>query len=186
MRGAPSDYVRVGSVEEAVQTLDQANGEGRILAGGQSLTSVLALRKARPAVLVDVNRIPGLAMIRPGADPSGSVEVGALVRHSMLVGQTDHPLLAEAARWIGHARTRSPAHGLAVMTYRQGRLIPLAGKMNLIAPPDASNGAAPVLIVFHRLLGRHRLEFASRHLSIRDIPDAQARVITARSGCSPR
>jgi carbon-monoxide dehydrogenase medium subunit len=107
MRGASSDYVRVGSVEEAVQTLDQANGEGKILAGGQSLASVLALRKARPAVLVDVNRIPGLAMIRPGADPSGSVEVGALVRHSMLVGQTDHPLLAEAARWIGHAAIRS-------------------------------------------------------------------------------
>jgi carbon-monoxide dehydrogenase medium subunit len=123
MRGAPFDYVRADTVEEVVQTLDQANGEGKILAGGQSLASVPALRKARPAVLVDVNRIPGLAMIRPGADPSGSVEVGALVRHSMLVGQTDHPLLAEAARWIGHAAIRS--RGTTVPRRFGGRSAPI-------------------------------------------------------------
>lgn len=82
MKGAPVDYGRADSVEEVVQTLDQANGKGKIPAGGQSLAPVLALRRARPAVLVDVNRIPGLAMIRPGADLFGSVEVGALVRHS--------------------------------------------------------------------------------------------------------
>ncbi|MCE0767302.1 FAD binding domain-containing protein [Pseudonocardia kujensis] len=104
MKCAPFDYVRAGSVEEVVKVLGEADGDGKILAGGQSLVPVLALRMARPSVLVDVNRIPGLARIRP---VDGAVEVGALTRHSRLVEQTHHPLLAEAARWIGHTAIRS-------------------------------------------------------------------------------
>lgn len=104
MKSAPFDYVRASSVEEVVKVLGEADGDGKILAGGQSLVPVLALRMARPAVLVDVNRIPGMGTIRPS---EGGVEVGALVRHSRLVEQASHPLLAEAARWIGHAAIRS-------------------------------------------------------------------------------
>src|SRR2546428_9395353 len=104
MKCAPFDYVRASSVEEVVKALGEADGDGKILAGGQSLVPVLALRMARPAVLVDVNRIPGLAAIRP---VDGAVEVGALVRHSRLVEQMAHPLLAEAARWIGHTAIRA-------------------------------------------------------------------------------
>jgi carbon-monoxide dehydrogenase medium subunit len=55
-------------------------------------------------VLVDINRIPGLDAVRSAA---GSVEVGALVRHRGLVEQSTHPLLAEAARWIGHTAIRT-------------------------------------------------------------------------------
>lgn len=104
MKCAPFDYVRPESVDEVVKALSDADGEGKILAGGQSLVPVLALRMARPAVLIDVNRIPGLSSVRSQAD---GVEVGALVRHSRLVEQTVHPLLAEAARWIGHTAIRS-------------------------------------------------------------------------------
>jgi len=115
---APFDYVRARSVEQTVAVLAEAGGEGKILAGGQSLVPVLALRLARPTVLVDVNRIPGLARLHPVGGPAGgpaegAVEIGALVRHSALVEQTDHPLLAEAARWIGHTaiRTRGTVAG---------------------------------------------------------------------------
>lgn len=104
MKCAPFDYVRASSVAEVVTILGESGGDGKILAGGQSLVPVLALRMARPTVLVDVNRIPGLAAIRP---VGGAVEVGALVRHSRLVEQTQHPLLAEAARWIGHTAIRA-------------------------------------------------------------------------------
>ncbi|BBG01739.1 MULTISPECIES: FAD binding domain-containing protein [Pseudonocardia] len=104
MKCAPFDYVRAASVEETVKVLGEADGDGKILAGGQSLVPVLALRMARPAVLVDVNRIPGLSSIRRIDD---TVEVGATVRHSRLAEQTEHPLLAEAARWIGHTAIRS-------------------------------------------------------------------------------
>ncbi|HWD02175.1 MAG TPA: xanthine dehydrogenase family protein subunit M [Amycolatopsis sp.] len=110
MKPAPFDYVRAGSVDEAVRTLAEAGGEGKVLAGGQSLMPVLALRMARPRVLVDVNRIPGLATITP---VDGGVRLGALVRHARLATQQNHPLLAEAARWIGHTaiRTRGTTGG---------------------------------------------------------------------------
>lgn len=110
MKCAPFDYVRAGTVDEVTAVLADAAGEGKILAGGQSLVPILALRLARPAVLVDVNRLPGLDAIRR---TDGSLEVGALVRHSRLAQQTDHPLLAEAAGWIGHSaiRTRGTAGG---------------------------------------------------------------------------
>jgi carbon-monoxide dehydrogenase medium subunit len=113
---APFDYVRAASIDEAVKALVDAEGEGKLLAGGQSLVPLLALRMARPSVLVDVNRIPGLAGVRPeGPDGSGAaaVRVGALTRHVALTRQTHHPLLAEAARWIGHTaiRTRGTAGG---------------------------------------------------------------------------
>jgi carbon-monoxide dehydrogenase medium subunit len=136
MKCAPFDYVSAGSVEEVVKTLADADGDGKILAGGQSLVPVLALRMARPSVLVDVNRIAGLGSIRPN---DGAVDVGALTRHSALVDQTHHPLLAEAAKWIGHTaiRTRGTAGGsiahadpsaeLPVVAVGSGATISIAG-----------------------------------------------------------
>ncbi|GAB3003236.1 FAD binding domain-containing protein [Amycolatopsis acidiphila] len=104
MKPAPFDYLRAHSVGEAVRALADADGDGKIIAGGQSLLPVLALRMARPRLLVDINRIPGLSTITP---VDGGVRLGALVRHARLAGQTAHPLLAEAARWIGHTAIRS-------------------------------------------------------------------------------
>lgn len=105
MKPAPFEYMRAASVADAVGALTAAGGEAKILAGGQSLVPLLALRMARPAMLVDINRVPGLA----GFSDTGraSVRVGALVRHSALARQESHPLLAEAARWIGHPAIRS-------------------------------------------------------------------------------
>lgn len=136
MKCAPFDYVRAGSVEEVVKVLAGSDGDGKILAGGQSLVPVLALRMARPSVLVDVNRIPGLGAIRP---VDGAVEVGALARHSALVAQTHHPLLAEAATWIGHTAIRSrgtaggsiahadPSAELPVVAVGTGATVSVAG-----------------------------------------------------------
>ncbi|TCK27293.1 FAD binding domain-containing protein [Pseudonocardia endophytica] len=104
MKAAPFEYVLAGSVEEVVTTLRGADGDGKILAGGQSLVPVLALRMARPSVLVDVNRVPGMVSVEVDGD---AVEVGALVRHAHLAAQDEHPLLAEAADWIGHTAIRT-------------------------------------------------------------------------------
>lgn len=110
MKCAPFEYTRPASVAEVVTTLRQAAGEGKILAGGQSLVPVMAMRMARPAVLVDVNRVPGLSSVEVDGD---AVEVGATARHALLAAQDEHPLLAEAAGWIGHIaiRTRGTAGG---------------------------------------------------------------------------
>ncbi|MEU7057523.1 xanthine dehydrogenase family protein subunit M [Streptomyces sp. NPDC046197] len=105
MKPASFEYVTANSVAEATQILANANGDGKIIAGGQSLIPVLALRMSRPAVLVDINRVPGLSAITPL--DGQTVRLGALVRHSRLIEQPHHGLLAEAARWIGHTAIRS-------------------------------------------------------------------------------
>jgi carbon-monoxide dehydrogenase medium subunit len=103
MKPAPFEYVRPGSVDEAVALLG-AQPDAKILAGGQSLVPLLALRMARPRMLVDINRVPGLQSLEQSA---GTVRIGALTRHSALATQSVHPLLAEAARWIGHPAIRT-------------------------------------------------------------------------------
>jgi CO/xanthine dehydrogenase FAD-binding subunit len=110
MKAAPFDYTRPSSVADAVAALESADGEGKVIAGGQSLVPVLAMRLGRPSILVDINRIPGLNRIET---VDGVVRVGALVRHVDLVDQTQLPLLAEAAKWIGHSaiRTRGTTGG---------------------------------------------------------------------------
>jgi aerobic carbon-monoxide dehydrogenase medium subunit len=109
VKPAPFDYHRAASVEDAVAAL-ASTPDAKAIAGGQSLAPLLNLRLARPSLLVDVARIPDLADVeRDGA----RVRVGALVRHAALARQDAHPLLAEAARFIGHPaiRTRGTAGG---------------------------------------------------------------------------
>ncbi|MHC1558907.1 FAD binding domain-containing protein [Actinomycetospora sp. C-140] len=104
MKCPPFDYHRATDVADAVAALGAADGDGKILAGGQSLVPLLALRLARPAVLVDVNHVPGLDGL---VVCDGVLRAGALVRHLDLAAQTRHALAAEAARWIGHTAIRS-------------------------------------------------------------------------------
>ena len=149
MKPAPFDYVRPGSVEDAVAALAAAcsDGEGKVIAGGQSLMPLLALRLAQPSVLVDINRVPGLDAIDPR--PGGGLRIGALARHRALAAQRRHPLLAEAARWVGHAaiRTRGtlggslahadPAAELPVATLASGGVAAVAGPAGRRGVPAA-------------------------------------------------
>jgi len=81
MKPAPFDYVAPATLDDALGALATAGDDAKILAGGQSLIPMLALRLARPAVLVDINRLRGLDGIR---EASGILEVGALVRQRAL------------------------------------------------------------------------------------------------------
>ena len=58
---APFDYVRVGSVDEAIRALLAADPEAKLLAGGHSLLPAMRLRIARPSTLIDIGRIDGLS-----------------------------------------------------------------------------------------------------------------------------
>jgi CO/xanthine dehydrogenase FAD-binding subunit len=84
------------------------DGDALVLAGGLSLVPMLNLRLARPARLVDVNRIRELATLRRSG---GSLFMGATVRQAALerspLVQRDWPLLAQAVRHAGHAAIRS-------------------------------------------------------------------------------
>jgi len=70
------DYVKAGSVDEAVAALAAAGDDAKVLGGGQSLLPVLRLRMNAPSVLVDVS---GIDEMRTVADEGGSLLIGAAV-----------------------------------------------------------------------------------------------------------
>ena len=108
MKPAKFDYVAPTTVEAAVEALLAANGEGKVLAGGQSLLPLLNFRMARPAVLVDLNGIHGLSYIEERGD---RIAIGALTRHreieqSPLIG-SKLPVMAAAMRHVAHLAIRN-------------------------------------------------------------------------------
>ncbi|GAA1162997.1 FAD binding domain-containing protein [Nocardioides aquiterrae] len=105
MKAAPFAYVRPGSLEETVAELSRDGA--KVLAGGQSLVPVLAMRLGRPSQLVDINAVPELDQL---TSRDGALRVGATVRQRRL--QNDDlsarvPLLRLALPWIGHREIRS-------------------------------------------------------------------------------
>jgi carbon-monoxide dehydrogenase medium subunit len=106
VKPAPFAYHRAASVAEAVALLKQHGPETKILAGGQSLLPMMKLRLARPAALVDINRVRELAYVRP---EDGGVAFGALARLEELESAAVRercPILAQVARDIAHAAIR--------------------------------------------------------------------------------
>lgn len=78
----PSKFVHYEptSVDQAVMILaDVCEQDGRVLAGGQTLVPAMALRLARPAYLVDINRIDELRHLEMR---QGRLVIGACVRHA--------------------------------------------------------------------------------------------------------
>ena len=96
------------TVDEAVAVLARVGHEGKVLAGGQSLIPVLAMRLASPAHLVDINRVAGLDRVE--VDELW-VRVGALVRHAGLErhagADAAQPLLRQALRNVAHPAIRN-------------------------------------------------------------------------------
>ena len=107
MKPAPFDYVRPASLAEACALL-AADEDARVIAGGQTLVPMLAMRLARPARLIDILRLPELAGIRTEA---GAVVVGATTRQAQAerdpVIRASVPLLAQVLPWVGHPPTRN-------------------------------------------------------------------------------
>lgn len=109
MKAASFAYAAPASLGEALGLLAEGGDEAKVLAGGQSLVPLLALRFAQPGLLVDINRVPGLAGIR--ALPGGGVAIGAMTRTRTL--ETDPvirdrvPLAAEAAPLVAHRAIRN-------------------------------------------------------------------------------
>jgi CO/xanthine dehydrogenase FAD-binding subunit len=89
VKPANFDYIRASSVDEAVTALARAGGDGKIIAGGQSLMPMINFRLVRPSMLVDINHISGLDRIE---DVGERLRIGALVRHCTTASD---PLIAE-------------------------------------------------------------------------------------------
>jgi CO/xanthine dehydrogenase FAD-binding subunit len=108
MKPAPFDYVCPETLEEALSILSEFGEDAKVLAGGQSLVPTMNMRLARPAMIVDINRLPRLADIR---SHNGSIHIGALVRQADAEREQRIPqaipLLALALPHVGHRQTRN-------------------------------------------------------------------------------
>lgn len=108
MKPASFNYVRAESIEHAVQALNVAGGDGKVIAGGQSLMPMMNFRLVKPSVLVDINRIPGLDAVQMRGD---KIVLGALVRHRMTATDAliaKHiPVLHHAMKHVAHLTVRN-------------------------------------------------------------------------------
>jgi len=108
MKLPPFDYEAPQTVSEAVELLAEHGDEASVLAGGQSLIPLLALRLARPAMLIDINGVRDLSGV---SATDGWLAIGAMTREyaaeeSETVADAV-PLLAAALPLIGHEAIRS-------------------------------------------------------------------------------
>ena len=108
MKAAEFDYACPGTVEEVCRLLDGASGDGKVIAGGQTLVPLLVMRLARPSLVIDINRIAELHGI--AADDDG-VTIKAATRQADVLAdgtvQRRQPLLTKALRLVGHPQTRN-------------------------------------------------------------------------------
>lgn len=108
MKPAPFRYFAPTSISECLDLLKQYGEDAKLLAGGQSLVPLMNFRLVKPAVIVDLNRVDGLAYIRRDDDV---LHIGAMTRQRELERDPsvarDSPLLAEAIRYVGHPQIRN-------------------------------------------------------------------------------
>ncbi|MBT5137805.1 MAG: xanthine dehydrogenase family protein subunit M [Acidimicrobiaceae bacterium] len=108
MKNPPFEYHCPGSLNEAVTLLAELGDDAKILAGGQSLLPVMALRLGTPPHIIDIGGLTELADITVGSD---GVTIGATVRHRAAETSDDiarhAPLVAAALPHVGHRAIRT-------------------------------------------------------------------------------
>lgn len=108
MKAAPFAYHRPDTVEQAVKLLGEYGDDAKILAGGQSLVPLLAMRLTYFENLIDITRLDELRDI---ALVGSELRIGAATPHAF-VGMDDEvaesvPLLTRATPYIGHFQIRT-------------------------------------------------------------------------------
>ena len=108
MKPAPFDYYAPRRVEEACKLLAEAGGGATVLAGGQTLMPLLALRMSQPFILVDINKIDALKGV---TRTNNATRIGPVVRQNEVIAdQTLRrylPIVGTATRHVGHHQTRN-------------------------------------------------------------------------------
>ena len=108
MKSAPFEYARAASLAEACELLARHGDSAKLIAGGQSLVPMMAMRLVRPTFLVDINEIAELKFV---SFEDGLARTGACTRQCV-VERDDAlaakvPLLRQALAWVGHVQTRN-------------------------------------------------------------------------------
>lgn len=106
MKAAPFRYERPRRLQDALELIREE--DAKPLAGGQSLVPMMAMRLARPSLLVDLGSVPELDVLE---QRDGELVTGAMVRQRALEQRDglDHelPLVAAALPYVGHREIRN-------------------------------------------------------------------------------
>lgn len=155
MKPAPFRYARPDTTEEAVALLTEHGDDAVLLAGGQSLMPLLALRLATPAVVIDLNGLTELEYIRHDGE---RLRVGALARQRSV---EMHPellrcsLAAEAASLVGHVAIRNRGTVVGSMTHAHPAAewpavaVALSGELEVLSTAGSRTIAAPDFFLSH-------------------------------------
>ena len=104
------DYLRPKTIPEAIALLQQYGDDAKILSGGQSLIPMMKLRLARPAYLIDINRIAGLSYVK---EEDGHLKIGGLTREADLESspliRSKYPIILDTAHVIADPQVRNLA-----------------------------------------------------------------------------
>jgi CO/xanthine dehydrogenase FAD-binding subunit len=108
LKSPPFQYTRCATLDEACDSLARHGEDAKLLAGGQSLVPMMAMRLLRPAWLVDINEIQALRFVAPQRD---CARVGACTRQVALERDDTLaarvPLIRQALAFVGHVQTRN-------------------------------------------------------------------------------
>jgi 2-furoyl-CoA dehydrogenase FAD binding subunit len=142
-------YVRAESEDEILSTLRARGAEARILAGGQSLLPMLNMRLVKPAVLIDIMRVPPLWRI---AAAGGQLTISAGARQSAVLLRPslaqEAPMLAAALPWVGYFQTRARGTVCGSVAHADPSaeiplcLVALGGQVHLRGPRNSRRVAA--------------------------------------------
>jgi carbon-monoxide dehydrogenase medium subunit len=109
MKPPAFEYEQPKQLDEVLDLLRRHGDEAKLLAGGQSLVPLLNFRMLRPRVLIDINRVPELAIYEPAKD--GSLLIGATTRHHRLemcpFVRENFAILSEAMGHVAHLAIRN-------------------------------------------------------------------------------
>ena len=104
------EYLRPKTIPEAIAMLQQHGDAAKILSGGQSLIPMMKLRLARPAILIDINRISGLSHVK---EEDGCLKIGGLTREAELEAsplvRSKYAILADTTHVIADPQVRNLA-----------------------------------------------------------------------------
>lgn len=156
MKPAPFRYARPDTTEEAVALLTEHGDDAVLLAGGQSLMPLLALRLATPAVVIDLNGLTQLEYIRHDGE---RLRLGALARQRSVEMHPDLgqrcSLAAEAASLVGHVAIRNRGTVVGSMTHAHPAAewpavaVALSGEFEVLSTAGSRTIAAPDFFLSH-------------------------------------
>jgi aerobic carbon-monoxide dehydrogenase medium subunit len=105
---AAFDYIRAGSLGQAIDLLQRDPEGTKLVAGGHTLIPTLKLRLASPALLVDIR---GVAELKGISIDDRDIRIGALTTHAeLLASQTLYdvvPIFRQAANRIADPQVRN-------------------------------------------------------------------------------